>query len=149
MSKINKGKNPIKVKRELQQIMWKYAWVVRNKADMEKGLRELKKFKKVKLVIGRNLKMNEKLIAALDVRNMLPTCEMILLSALYRKESRAAHYRSDYRKTLSKWKKNIICEPTKRGIRISTKPIPKMPKEIAKLLAKRKFVETKEHHMLE
>jgi len=149
MLKIKKGKNPIEVKKEIQEIMWKAAWVIRNKTDMEKGLRKLEKLKKTNLLVRGNLKMNEKLIAALDVRNMLPTCEMILLSALYRKESRAAHYRSDYRKTLSKWKKNIICESGKRGIRISTKPVPKIPKEIAKFLTKRKFVETKEHHMLE
>ena len=149
MLKIKKGKNPIKVKRELQQIMWKAAGVVRNKKGLKNGIKELENLKKVNLVIGRNLKMNEKLIAALDVRNMLPTGEMILLSALYRKESRAAHYRSDYRKTLSKWKKNIICRPTKRGIRISTKPIPNVPKEIAKFLAKRKFIGVKEHHILE
>jgi len=71
------------------------------------------------------------------------------LSALYRKESRAAHYRSDYRKTLSKWKRNIICEPTKGGIKISTRPIPEVSREIEKLLMKRKFIEIKEHHMLE
>jgi len=146
---VKTGKNPIEVKKEIQEIMWKYAWVVRNKADMEKGLRELEKFKKIKLSLRGSLKNNEKLIASLDVKNMLPTCEMILLSALYRKESRAAHYRSDYRKTLSKWKKNIICVHGKRGIKISTKPIPKMPREIARVLIKRKFVETKEHHMLE
>jgi len=149
MLKARKGENPIKVKKEIQEIMWKAVWVVRNRKDMKKGLRELEKFKKMNLSIGGNLKMNEKLIASLDVRNMLPTCEMILLSALYRKESRAAHYRSDYRKTLSKWKKNVICVPTKRGIKIHTELIPKIPKEIAKFLTKRKFVETKEHHMLE
>jgi len=147
--KTKKGNNPIKLKKEVQEMMWKAAGVVRTEKSLKQGLRELKKFKKIKLSTGNSLVKNEKLIAALDVRNMLPTCEMILLSALHRKESRASHYRSDYPKLSSKWKKNIICKPGKKGsIKISTKPIPQVPKEIEKYLTKR-IIDTKEHHMLE
>jgi len=143
------GKNPITIKREIQQMMWKSAGVVRNEKNLKYGLRELKKYKIMKFSVEKNLATNERLIAALDVRNMLPTCEMILLSALHRKESRAAHYRSDYPKLSNKWKKNVICTPTKKGkIKISTKSVSKVPREIAKHLTQR-IIDTKEHHMLE
>jgi len=130
------GKNPIKVKRDIQKMMWRYVGVVRNKRGMLKALSAIEKFKKVKLRTGRKLKMNEKLIASLDIKNMIPTCEMIIKSALYRKESRAAQFRSDYPITLAKWKKNIIVTPTMYGLEISTKPVPRVPREIQKFLYK-------------
>ena len=38
---------------------------------------------------------------------MLKTAEVIILSALERKESRGAHYRADYPQMKSEWEKNI------------------------------------------
>ncbi len=114
--------------------MWRYVGVVRNEKDMKKALKEINKIKKIPLKCGKKLKMNEKLIAALDVQNMVPTCEIIIKSALYRKESRGAHYREDYKKTKRKWVRNIICVPTKKGIKITTRKIEKIPKEIKKYL---------------
>lgn len=42
------------------------------------------------------------------IRNSLHTLKAIALSALSRKESRGAHYRSDYPSTSENWKKSII-----------------------------------------
>ncbi len=124
------GKNPLEVKKEIQQLMWTYAGVIRNRKGLKKAYQELQHYKKIPLVTGASLKMNQKLIAALDVKNMLPTCEMILKSALKRTESRGAHYRSDYPKTRKSWKKNILCYPALKGVKIVTKPIAKVPKKI-------------------
>jgi succinate dehydrogenase / fumarate reductase, flavoprotein subunit len=149
LMKSNSGKDPVQVKKELQQVMWKGVGVVRNKNGMDLGLRSLERYKKLKFKNGKSMKMNEKLIAALDVRNMLPTCEMIVKSALFRKESRAAHYRSDYPKLLSKWKRNVVCTVDSNGkIKISTRKVPVVPKGIAKFLTNR-VSDSKAHHMLE
>jgi len=51
-----------------------------------------------------------------------------------RKESRAAHSRSDYPKEKTSWKKNIIYTPTKTGVTLSTRAVKKVPKEITKFL---------------
>ena len=139
------GKNPIDVKKDIQRMMWKYVGVVRDGKNLKMALDELEMYKQIRLHTGRNLKMNEKLIAALDIKNMLPTCEMIIKSALYRKESRGAHYRSDYQKTLRRWKKNIICTPTNNGIKISTSRIPKIPAEIQKYIN----IKQQKPHLLE
>lgn len=139
-----KGEDPIKIKAKLQEIMWQYAGVVRNKKDLIKGLKELNKLK-VKLNCGMTFKMNEKLIAALDLRAMIKTSEMVIQSALYRKESRGAHYRSDYPKVSSKWKKNVICTPTNKGVKITTQSIKPVNKEIKKFLTQRKAIA----HLLE
>ena len=94
--KVRKGKNPLQVKKELMQMMWDCVGVMRERKQMEKALRLLEQFKNTSLKITGSLRMNEQLIAALDVNNMLPTCAMILKSALYRKESRGAHFREDF-----------------------------------------------------
>ena len=128
------GQDPTKVKAEMQKIMWACAGVVRKGKDMEKALKEIAKFKQAKLKTGKNLKMNKKLIDALDVGNAFPTCEMIIKGALMRKESRAAHSRSDYPKEKASWKKNIIYTPTKKGVKLSTRGVKKVSQEIAKFL---------------
>jgi len=141
------GRDPIKVKKSIQNLMWKSVGVVRSKKDMEKVLKELSKYRKTPLKVGSSLKRNMNLIAALDVQNMFHACEMIIKSALFRKESRGAHYRSDYKTTLDKFKRNIICTPNKgKGFKISTRSIPKIPEEIKRILDKKK---TPESHLLE
>jgi succinate dehydrogenase / fumarate reductase flavoprotein subunit len=124
------GEDPIEAKKELQQVMWKHVGVIREAKGMETGLQELESFQMKKFSIGSVFKRNKKLIAALDYRNMLPTCEMIIRSALMRTESRAAHYRRDYLETREKWKKNILCTPKNNTIELTTRPIPEVPEGI-------------------
>lgn len=140
-----KGKNPLKVKKEIQELMWRAAGVIRNEKDIQQGIKELRKYEGIEMSVGGNLKMNENLVAALDVRNMIPTCKMILASASYRKESRGAHYRSDYPNVLSKWKKNVISQISEGKVKIKTKPVDPVPKQVARYLTKRKV----KSHLLE
>lgn len=138
------GKNPVEVKKEIQRMMWKYCGVVRNETLLNQALRRLEKFGKAELDTGKSLKRNERLIAALDVRNMVPTCEMIIRSALFRKESRGAHYRSDYPETGKNWKRNVVCTPLERGIKVLSSPIPRAPEAIRRLMNKKR-----KYHALE
>ena len=142
----NNGKNPILIMKKIQDLMWKDVGVIRNGKDMKKVLKDLKKLSKIKLKTGINLKNNQNLIAALNIQNMLPCLEMIIRSALYRKESRGTHFRKDYPKSLEKWKKNIICFPNSKNIKIITKNISKIPKDIKKILNKKIKTEV---HLLE
>ncbi|MBX4196805.1 FAD-binding protein [Candidatus Pacearchaeota archaeon] len=127
-----KGDDPIALKKNIQKIMWKDCGVVREGKKMKQALREISSLKDSTFSTGRNLKMNEKLIAALDVRNMFPTCDMILRSALFREESRGAHYRSDFPETKKSWKKNIICFPKQNSIKVTSRAIVPVPREISK-----------------
>lgn len=126
-----KGKNPILVKQSIQKLMWENCGVARNARGMKEALLQLKKYN-IRLNTGSN--MNRKLIAALDVRNMLPTCELILRSALARTESRGAHYRIDYKKTSRKWRRNILCVSTKYGYVLKTKNVLPVPKELKRFM---------------
>lgn len=140
-----KGKDPIDVKKKIQEIMWKHVGVVRNTKDMTKALKEIAKLKKIRLKIEGSLKTNQRLIAALDVHSMFPICDMIIKSALMRTESRGAHYRNDYLHTSEKWKRNILCIPVNNGFNLITRPIPgispQVEKYIKKIRASKKLLE--------
>ncbi|MCP3660776.1 MAG: FAD-binding protein [Bacteroidetes bacterium] len=142
------GKDPIYIKEELQEMMWEHVGVIRDEKKMKKGIRLLELLKKEKLNTGLEVKMNKNLIAALNIKSMLIASEMILISALNRKESRGAHYRTDYPYKSSDWKKNIICVPKRNAIEIKFKSIPLVPKTISKLM-NHKFEYNKKRHMLE
>ena len=124
--------------------MWEGVGVVREETGMQKALKAIEQFKNTPLAIDRS---NQKsLLATLDVRNMLPTCEMIIRSALMRKESRAAHYRRDHPEEDPTWQKNILCSPEESTIALSTQKVSEPSKAIAALLAKGN---TAKNHLLE
>lgn len=142
------GEEPAHVRAALEQMMWDHVGVLRDADKMKEGLKKLQHFKTIQMKTGSGSAHNRKLLTALDVKNMLPTCEMVFLSALHRKESRAAHARTDYPDTSPSWKKNILCKPTQKGIQISTRRVTKVPAEIEKLM-KKMLHYTHERHMLE
>ena len=44
---------------------------------------------------------------------MVEICILVVKSAILRRESRGAHFRSDYPETLDEWKKSIIFNKNK------------------------------------
>jgi fumarate reductase (CoM/CoB) subunit A len=51
---------------------------------------------------------NNELMNALEVINMLEICILSVKSAILRRESRGAHYRSDFPETNDEWKRSIV-----------------------------------------
>ena len=47
------------------------------------------------------------------ILNMVEICILIVKSAILRRESRGAHYRSDFPETKDEWKKNIVINKNK------------------------------------
>lgn len=143
------GEDPNIVKENLQRMMWEHVGVIRREEEMIEGLNQLKAFSQIKLKTGMSKVMNQKLMSALDIRNMLPTCEMIFLSALYRKESRGAHFRSDFPSIDPQWKKNIICTATQNGFQLTTRAVGDVPTKILSYLNNPEIGFDHERHMLE
>ena len=56
---------------------------------------------------------NNDLVTALEVINMVEICILTVKSAILRRESRGAHFRSDFPQTLDEWKKSIIFNKNK------------------------------------
>ena len=106
---------PFEIKKELEEVMWKYVAIIRNANGLKIAHEKINELK------GRlnNLKIpdvgafNKDLQDALEIEMMLNIADLVTESALIREESRGAHYRSDYPKTQYEWKKSIILNKDK------------------------------------
>ena len=56
---------------------------------------------------------NTELLTALEVINMVEICILVVKSAILRRESRGAHFRSDFPETIDAWKRSIIINKNK------------------------------------
>jgi succinate dehydrogenase/fumarate reductase flavoprotein subunit len=107
------GYLPAQVKKRIREIMWEKMHYIKNEKKMKEALALLKDVRDKMLpkmrLESKSLAFNYDLVEALDVVNMLDICELIILSSLFRKESRGCFQRKDYPKTDNKnWFKNII-----------------------------------------
>lgn len=93
----------INMKQEIQETMTKYVGIIRD----EQGL--LKAAGIINEIHERYKKLSGFSLVKLEVANMLIVSRLVIESALERKESRGAHYRSDFDKTDDiNWKRNIV-----------------------------------------
>ncbi|MEM2134927.1 MAG: FAD-dependent oxidoreductase [Candidatus Freyarchaeota archaeon] len=97
---------------ELRQTMWEKVGLFRNEQGLTEALkkiRELKeKYTKIR-VEDRSTVYNNAFIQALELGNMLDLAEATTLAALMRRETRGAHYRTDYpNRDYDNWTKHII-----------------------------------------
>ncbi|MFQ6050776.1 MAG: fumarate reductase (CoM/CoB) subunit TfrA [Candidatus Hydrothermarchaeota archaeon] len=121
------GVSPIEAKKRLTEIMWDKVGIFREEKAMSEALKELERMKKEDL---QNLRVNEgktynlELIEALQLRNMVTVAEMVTRSALYRKESRGAHCRLDFKEKDDKnWLVNVIVKQKNGKMTIYTEPV--------------------------
>ena len=78
------------IKNKIKDIMWNYAGILRNEALLRKGLFELEEIKK--LIENKTVFSD---FNYYEIRNMLTVAEIVINSALERKESIGAHFRTD------------------------------------------------------
>ena len=115
-SLIKKGSiKPKEFKNNIKQLMWQKVAIVRDEKTLNEALKELLEMKEdlVKLDVGNEKQYNSDLVTALEVINMVEICILTVKSAILRRESRGAHYRSDYPETKDEWKKSIVINKEK------------------------------------
>jgi succinate dehydrogenase / fumarate reductase flavoprotein subunit len=67
---------------------------------------------------------NYELMEVLELGHQLEVCEVILLSALHRKESRGAHYREDFpQRDDPNYLKHTLVYQTSKGPEVRYKPV--------------------------
>jgi succinate dehydrogenase / fumarate reductase flavoprotein subunit len=106
----------------LQESMTKMAGVFRNEADMLKLkiiIKELKERFKEVTIDDKASVFNLDLIEAFELGNLLNFSEVIVEGAIARKESRGAHFRTDYPKRDDRnWLRHTLAWKTEDGIKL-------------------------------
>ncbi|MGH7862897.1 MAG: FAD-binding protein, partial [Candidatus Dormibacteraceae bacterium] len=94
------GESPFKLHAELQDVMTRYAPIIREEKGLRTGLNRVKdlqeRARKCGTGGGVGKGFNPGWHAALDVQAMVDNAEALFLCAIERRESRGAHTRSDY-----------------------------------------------------
>ncbi len=108
------GKRPSQIRHELEELMWANVGILRTKEKLTHALKDIQRLKSTPLEIGNhNTTFAYEQLEALQVRNMLIVSEIIIKAALFREESRGAHFREDFPETNPSWRKNIIISKEK------------------------------------
>jgi succinate dehydrogenase / fumarate reductase flavoprotein subunit len=93
------GRRVSEIKAELGQTMDKYVAVFRDEDGLRTALREVQRLKEESTDVGIDDKgsvFNQDVLGALELQFMLDNAEAIVLSAIERKESRGAQFRTDF-----------------------------------------------------
>lgn len=91
------------IRSSLKRLMWQHAGIVRNEKGLTMALRQLREW-------SRMLKNVPDTRDHLELKNMITTSMLITRSAILRKGSVGAHYRSDYPARGREWKKRIVLQ---------------------------------------
>jgi succinate dehydrogenase / fumarate reductase, flavoprotein subunit len=90
---------------KIKTVMWNNVGIIRDTEKLLIAQQEIKRLQDESHALYAEETAQQQ--ACLEVQDMLKTAEVIILSALERKESRGAHYRADYPQMKTEWEKNI------------------------------------------
>src|SRR6266508_283181 len=128
--------NPYLLTQELQAAMQEGAMIARTEEGLSQCLSqvlELQRRAKNLHIDGSRL-FNPGWHTAREIRFMLKISEIIVRCALERRESRGAQWRTDYPDPDPEWAgKNLIATKDGDAVKITTRPVPQIPAELAQL----------------
>jgi len=91
---------------EIQTVMWDYVGIVRSNLRLERALRRINFLESEIEDFYKRTRITPRL---LELRNIVTTAKLIILSALRRHESRGLHFTTDYSTVNdSQWKRNTV-----------------------------------------
>ena len=106
---------PQEFKNNIKRLMWEKVAIVRDEKTLNEALKELLDMKDdlKNLDVSDKAQYNTDLVTALEVINMVEICILSVKSAILRRESRGAHFRSDFPESDDEWKKSIVMNKEK------------------------------------
>jgi succinate dehydrogenase / fumarate reductase flavoprotein subunit len=110
--------------RDLQDLLWEHAGILRDEQSLRAGLDELDTIRKRASDLDVGPVTSDSFEFALDIGFMLTTAQAVLRGALERTESRGAHHRTDFPETDPDWQRNLYFEQADLGrMKHHTKPV--------------------------
>jgi succinate dehydrogenase / fumarate reductase flavoprotein subunit len=123
-----KGRQKIDpIRKRMQEVMMEYGSVFRNEEGLKRGIEEIRSLRDRYQNIGvmnKGTAFNYELMEAIELGHQLYFSEVVLLSALHRKESRGAHYREDFpQRDDQNYLKHTLVFQTPKGPEVRDKPV--------------------------
>jgi len=122
------GIRPLVLRKKMQEVMDQYAGLDRNEQGMIKALKmilDLKQNGLPKVEVSAGNIFNVDWRTAMEVSMALTVAELVVRSALQRKETRGHHYRSDFPTTLENPQHTLI-EKKKQNFQLALAPVIKL-----------------------
>jgi succinate dehydrogenase / fumarate reductase flavoprotein subunit len=115
------------LRREMQSVMMEYGSVFRNEEGLKKGIEKIQSLRKAYQTIelvDKGKTYNYELMEAIELGNQLDLAEVILTSALHRRESRGAHFREDFpSRADGYYLKHTLVFKKAKGLMVKYKPV--------------------------
>jgi len=106
------------IKPQIAELMWKQVGIIRNGDSLREACQQLEQWHK------QLQQQNSPDLEALETANMLQAGWLIARTALYRQESRGAHYRTDFPNTAQQWHQHLLVRRSESGqLTISERPV--------------------------
>ncbi len=124
----HKGKEKIDpIRQGMQRVMMDCGSVFRNEEGLKKGVEKIRilkeRYKDIEIV-DKGKHFNFELMEAIELGHQLELSEVILLSALHRRESRGAHFREDFPLRADRYYlKHTLIYKTPKGPEVKYKPV--------------------------
>ena len=115
------------LRKKMQSVMMEYGSVFRNEEGLKKGMEEIQslreRYQDIE-VINKGRTYNFELMEVMELGHQLHLSEVILFSALHRKESRGAHFREDFPTRADRYYlRHTLVFQTPKGPEVRYKPV--------------------------
>lgn len=116
-----------RLRNALQETMTKHCSTFRTEQSLKQALAEVQALQEQYQTVSidnTGMRFNTDLLEALELEGLLELAETMVFSALGRRESRGAHYRTDYPlRDDRNWLRHTLVQKTDKGPQCSSKPV--------------------------
>jgi succinate dehydrogenase/fumarate reductase flavoprotein subunit len=116
------GTAPRDLRRKFGKTLWEHAGIIRDQRSLRRALKDFAQMEQEEIPAAR-LSAPKEILEKMEMKGALRVGEMIARSALFREESRGAHYREDFPDADdNRWRGNIFVKNEKGKMGLEFRP---------------------------